>query len=68
MTKPRRGWLVDLPASGSRILYCSTACAEEDGVDLADAPVKRITQEEYEAGRVEYGAYCPLCDKEYEEF
>lgn len=68
MSKAKRAWLVNLPASHSAILYCSTACAEEDGQDFAVAPARRITQAEYESRREEFGAVCPMCGSGYEEF
>lgn len=61
--------MLSLPASNSAILYCSTACAEDDGVDFKDEPAaRRISRDEYESKRAEFGALCPLCGLEYEEF
>lgn len=58
--------LVELPASKSSILYCSRSCAKQDGWDYdVMTPIK---PEEYERNRESYGALCPMCEREYEEF
>lgn len=50
--------------TSSGVLYCSIACAVEDGRDVDE--IRPLESREYEQTR--YGALCPVCEGEYAGF